>query len=75
MERVKVTRNYQITIPSSIREALEIKEGDILEISLKGDHIVVSKVVPRRPRVKLQKPLTIDYIEKSIERGINENLS
>ena len=32
--RVKVTRHYQITIPSEIRNALGIREGDTLAIRL-----------------------------------------
>ncbi len=75
MERVKVTRNYQITIPSSIREILGIKEGDILELHVEGNTIVVKKVESKRPRVRLGRPLTIEEIDESIERGLNENLS
>jgi len=37
MERVKVTRNYQVTIPASIRNRLGIREGDILEFLVEGD--------------------------------------
>jgi AbrB family looped-hinge helix DNA binding protein len=37
MERVKVTRNYQVTIPASIRNRLNIHEGDILEFLVEGD--------------------------------------
>ncbi|MCI2414701.1 MAG: AbrB/MazE/SpoVT family DNA-binding domain-containing protein [Candidatus Aramenus sp.] len=75
MERVKVTRNYQITIPSSVRETLGIREGDILEVAVEGDHIVVRKVISKRPRIRLQKPLSIEYVNESIERGMRESLS
>ncbi|WP_420804699.1 AbrB/MazE/SpoVT family DNA-binding domain-containing protein [Candidatus Acidianus copahuensis] len=36
MDRVKVTRNYQVTIPSWVRERLSIKESDVLEVELRG---------------------------------------
>ncbi|RLF02812.1 MAG: AbrB/MazE/SpoVT family DNA-binding domain-containing protein [Thermoprotei archaeon] len=29
---VKVTRNYQITVPATVREKLGIKEGDLVRI-------------------------------------------
>ena len=40
---VKVTRRGQVTIPKSIREALEIKEGDLVEVSLEEGRVVLSK--------------------------------
>ncbi len=32
-EVVKVTRNYQVTIPASVRKKAGIKEGDLVEVS------------------------------------------
>ena len=40
---VKVTRRGQVTIPKSIREALGIREGDLIEVSLEGGRVVLSK--------------------------------
>ncbi|AOL17533.1 AbrB family transcriptional regulator [Sulfolobus sp. A20] len=74
MERVKVTRNYQITIPSAVRETLGIKEGDILEVYVEGDRIVIKKVKSKRPRIRLNKPVTLEYIDESVERGMHESL-
>ncbi|BBG23959.1 AbrB/MazE/SpoVT family DNA-binding domain-containing protein [Sulfuracidifex tepidarius] len=31
-EIVKVSRNYQITIPARIRQRVEVKEGDLVKI-------------------------------------------
>ena len=73
MERVKVTRNYQVTIPVSIRNRLGIHEGDILEFYVEEDRIVIKKVLTVRPRIKLGKKLTIEEIERDIERGLNES--
>ncbi|MEJ2777943.1 MAG: AbrB/MazE/SpoVT family DNA-binding domain-containing protein [Sulfolobaceae archaeon] len=73
MERVKVTRNYQVTIPASIRNRLGIHEGDILEFYVEEDRIVIKKVLTVRPRIKLGRKLTIEEIERDIERGLNES--
>ncbi|RLF00516.1 MAG: AbrB family transcriptional regulator [Thermoprotei archaeon] len=40
---VKVTRKGQVTIPKSMREALGIREGDLLEARLEEGRIVLSK--------------------------------
>ncbi|EHP70431.1 looped-hinge helix DNA binding domain, AbrB family [Metallosphaera yellowstonensis MK1] len=73
MERVKVTRNYQVTIPASIRNRLGIHEGDILEFYVEEDEIIIKKVSTVRPRIKLGRKLTIEEIERDIERGLNES--
>ena len=69
MERVKVIRNYQVTIPAAIREKLGIKEGDVLEVYLRGDEIVLKKVSTSRPRIRLGRKLTLEEIENAIEAG------
>jgi transcriptional regulator, AbrB family len=73
VERVKVTRNYQVTIPASIRNRLGIHEGDILEFYVEEDEIIIKKVSTVRPRIKLGRKLTIEEIERDIERGLNES--
>jgi AbrB family looped-hinge helix DNA binding protein len=72
MERVKVTRNYQVTIPASIRNRLGIREGDILEFHLEDDKIIIKKASTVRPRIRLGRRLTVEEIERDIERGLNE---
>ncbi len=42
-----VTRNAQITIPKKIREALGIKEGDNVDISIDDEKIIVRKTLPK----------------------------
>ena len=69
MEKVKVTRNYQITIPATIRGALGIKEGDVLEVYLRGEEIVLRKAKTNRPRIRLGRGLMLEEIEEAIERG------
>jgi AbrB family looped-hinge helix DNA binding protein len=46
MQKVKVTRKGQTTIPIEIREQLGIKEGDELMVEA-TEHSVVFKKIPR----------------------------
>ncbi len=48
MEFAKVTARGQTTIPKSIRESADLREGDILAFEVEGDHLVVRKVVRGR---------------------------
>lgn len=45
MPIVKVMQHGQITIPKKIRETLSLEKGDLAEISLEGEKIVI---VPKR---------------------------
>jgi AbrB family looped-hinge helix DNA binding protein len=46
MPTSKVTRKGQITIPQEIREALGIREGDMVEVSLAGGKVELRRVAP-----------------------------
>lgn len=47
MARMKVTRNYQVTIPEDVRTKLGIKEGNHVSIEALGKTLAVMKrVVP-----------------------------
>lgn len=39
---VKVTRSGQITIPAAIRQALNLQEGDYVEVRLADDRIILT---------------------------------
>ena len=43
MEEVKVMRNYQITIPSTIRAKLNIRVGDKLLVYFENNKIIIEK--------------------------------
>ena len=43
MEKVTVSSKGQIAIPKNIREALNLSEGAILALEVKGQRIVLSK--------------------------------
>jgi len=68
----KVTRNYQITIPAEVRKALGINEGELLEVNLEGDKIVIQRLKKRRKRLRLGRNITPEEIEGSIEEGMEE---
>lgn len=74
--RVKVTRNYQISIPAEIRRRLNIKLGDILEVHYdeEKEEIIIKKIKEQRKTLKLGRKLSPDEIEVLIERGLRENL-
>jgi len=71
--RVKVTRNYQVTIPAEIRRVLGIKEGDLLEVRLEGERIVIEKPELELPRIRLGKRITTEEIERLIEESLTES--
>ncbi len=41
MKKVKVTSKGQITLPQAMRDKLKIKEGDYLDILIKGNTLVI----------------------------------
>ena len=48
MELARVTARGQTTIPKRIREAANLRVGDVLAFEIEGDHLVVHKVTPER---------------------------
>ena len=48
-EILKVTRKGQVTIPKEYRDALNIREGDVICASLEGDRIVLMKLGAPEP--------------------------
>jgi len=74
--KVKVTRNYQITIPSEIRRKIGINVGDLLSITYdeRRGEIIIKKVKERRKTLKIGKKLTPEEIEELIEKGLRSCL-
>lgn len=64
MPIVKVRTNRQVTIPKVIFDALGLKEGDFVEVTLKENHIVIA---PKR-LVDPEDTLTPEE-EKIVEKG------
>ena len=48
MELSRITARGQTTIPKRIREAANLREGDVLAFEVEGDHLAVRKVTPSR---------------------------
>lgn len=44
MEFARITARGQTTIPKRIREAANLREGDVLAFDLRGEHVVLTKV-------------------------------
>lgn len=57
---VRVKNKFQITIPTKVRKEIRIKEGDILEVCIKDNTIVI------KPKIVVDR--------SSIENAINEGL-
>ena len=45
MEVAKITSRGRVTIPKSIREAASLCEGDAIAFEIKGDRLVLRKMV------------------------------
>ena len=76
-EIVKVTRNYQITIPASIRAKVGINEGDIVKVVYDEKEGVI-KIIPlkrKRTTIKIGRKISVEEIEKTIEGILNEATS
>jgi AbrB family looped-hinge helix DNA binding protein len=81
MPLVKVIRHGQITLPKGIRDALGIKEGDLLEVKLgKAEMTIRAKAVVDREQAKDKFFQMVDEMRASmkdedpevIEREIEE---
>lgn len=70
--RVRVTRNFQITIPAEIRRAAGIREGDVLVVEYREGEIVVKKPESKLPKIRLGRRITVEDIERYIEESIEE---
>ncbi|BFH72454.1 AbrB/MazE/SpoVT family DNA-binding domain-containing protein [Sulfurisphaera javensis] len=48
-EIVKVSRNYQVTIPARIRQKFQVKEGDLVKVIFDENENVIKIQVLREP--------------------------
>ncbi len=66
MPLIHVKKNYQITIPSRLRNALKIKEGDLMEAEVEGESIVLKpKAIVDKAEIKRQ-----EWVDSLIQTGI-----
>ncbi len=68
----RVTRNYQVTIPSDVRKKLGIRIGDILVIEIEDGKAIIKKSTLELPLLPGGKELKVEDIEEAIRRGQGE---
>ncbi|MEM3905320.1 MAG: AbrB/MazE/SpoVT family DNA-binding domain-containing protein [Nitrososphaerota archaeon] len=76
-EIVKVTRNFQVTIPSRIRSKADIREGSFVRVIYDEVEGVI-KIIPlkrKRLTVTLGRQITVEEIEKTVEEMLDETTS
>ncbi|MHC1727270.1 MAG: AbrB/MazE/SpoVT family DNA-binding domain-containing protein [Syntrophobacteraceae bacterium] len=61
MPLVKVIRNGQITLPKALRDALGIKEGDLLEVKLRDSEMTI------KPKVTIDKAMAGDKLFRMVD--------
>jgi len=71
---VKVTRNYQVTIPSNMRLKADIKEGSLVKVVYDEKEGVIKLIPFKRKRltIRLERKITVEEIEETIEKALNE---
>ncbi len=72
-EVVKVTRNYQVTIPASIRARIGIKEGDYVKMVYDEREGIVKLIPVRRRRltIRLGRKVTVEEVEALTEEVLD----
>ena len=60
MTLVRVKRKHQVTIPAKVRDELQLEEGDLLEVQVQGNRIVLT------PQVVLDRA-TLAAIDEGLE--------
>ncbi|MEM0482827.1 MAG: AbrB/MazE/SpoVT family DNA-binding domain-containing protein [Nitrososphaerota archaeon] len=76
-DTVKVTRNYQVTIPSRVRSRADIREGSIVKVVYDEAEGVI-KIIPlkrRRMTIRLGRKVTVEEIEGAVEEMLDETTS
>lgn len=70
MPLVRVTRNFQVSIPKKVRDALRLEEGDLVEVEERDGEIVM---VPKKLIDAGQAWFwTLEW--QALERGADEDL-
>jgi AbrB family looped-hinge helix DNA binding protein len=76
VNRVKVTRSFQVTIPREVREVLGIRVGDYLNVYVdERGRIVMEKVRTARKTLRSGRPLTPEEIDELMAKGLGESIA
>ena len=54
MDLSKVTSKGQVTIPKKVRNALGIRQGDVLRLEIEGDRAILTKVAGGDEKAELR---------------------
>ena len=63
MKKIKISPKYQVVIPKPVREALELKPGQMMQVIAHGDRI---EMIPDRPIAEMRGFLA--GIDTTVER-------
>ncbi len=80
---IKISSKGQVVIPKDIRDALRLKAGESLEVSLRGRRIVMEAPEPPRERISYEEfrrrvprhegpPATIEDMNAAVDRMFAE---
>jgi len=70
---VKVTRHRQVTIPAHLANQIGIKEGDLLDVQLENQSILLKKTSHELPHFRIsRRKLKDSEIENLIEKSMSE---
>lgn len=74
VEEVKVTRNFQVTIPAAARAKLGVKVGDVLVADFQDKKIVLEKKSSDISKLHIRLKKKIDWrdVEKTVREAGNE---
>jgi len=72
MPRTKVTRNRQVTIPAEIANLAHITEGDILNVELVGQSIMMKKAKDELPIIRIGRRVSDSEIERLISKAAED---
>jgi AbrB family looped-hinge helix DNA binding protein len=74
---VKVTRNYQITIPAAIRDKVRLRVGDTVKV-IYDEREDVIKIIPvkrKRTTIRIGRSISVEEIEEAVEGMLGEALT
>ena len=72
MEKIaKVTRNFRVTIPTGIRTAVGIKEGDFVIFSVEKGKIVITPL-KKRLTYRAGFKISVEEMERAVEEMYDE---
>ncbi len=72
MPSTKVTRNRQVTIPAEIARVVGISEGDILDVKVVKEQVILEKAKRELPTFRIGRRINDMKIEKLIAESAAE---